>query len=33
VLVIFDSPCDAVNAVTQLTREMVKAGLPIAHAG
>jgi adenylate cyclase len=33
VLLLFDSPCDAVHGVTELTREMVKAGLPVAHAG
>lgn len=33
VLLLFESPCDAVHAVTDLTRAMVKAGLPIAHAG
>jgi class 3 adenylate cyclase len=33
VLLLFDGPCVAIDAVTDLTREMVKAGLPAAHAG
>jgi len=33
VLLLFESPCDGVGAVAELSREMVKAGLPMAHAG
>ena len=33
VLMLFPSPCDAIHAVAQLSREMVKAGMPAAHAG
>lgn len=33
VLLLFDGPCVAIDAVVDLTREMVKAGLPAAHAG
>lgn len=33
VLLLFEMPCDAVGAVAELSREMVKAGLPTAHAG
>lgn len=33
VLLLFDSPCVAVEAVAELTRLMVRAGLPAAHAG
>jgi adenylate cyclase len=33
VLLLFDGPCVAIEAVTDMTREMVKAGLPAAHAG
>jgi adenylate cyclase len=33
VLMLYDSPCVAVEAVVELTRSMVKAGLPAAHAG
>jgi adenylate cyclase len=33
VLLLFDSPCVAIDAVVDLTRAMVKAGLPAAHAG
>jgi class 3 adenylate cyclase len=33
VLLVFDSPCVAVDAVAELTRLMVRAGLPVAHAG
>jgi adenylate cyclase len=33
VLMLFDSPCVAVDAVVDLTRAMVKAGLPAAHSG
>jgi adenylate cyclase len=33
VLLLFDSPCVAVDAVAELTRLMVRAGLPAAHAG
>jgi class 3 adenylate cyclase len=33
VLLLFDSPCIAVEAVAELTRLMVRAGLPAAHAG
>jgi class 3 adenylate cyclase len=33
VLLLFESPCDGVGAVAELSREMVKAGLPTAHAG
>jgi class 3 adenylate cyclase len=33
VLMLFASPCAAVEAVVELTRTMVKAGLPAAHAG
>jgi class 3 adenylate cyclase len=33
VLLVFDSPCVAVEAVAELTRLMVRAGLPAAHAG
>ena len=33
VLLLFDSPCEAVEAVAELTRLMVRAGLPAAHAG
>lgn len=33
VLLLFDAPCVAIEAVVELTRSMVKAGLPAAHAG
>jgi adenylate cyclase len=33
VLLLFNSPCIAVEAVAELTRLMVRAGLPAAHAG
>jgi class 3 adenylate cyclase len=33
VLLLFDGPCVAIDAVVDLTRTMVKAGLPAAHAG
>jgi len=33
VLLVFDSPCVAVEAVAELTRLMVRAGLPAVHAG
>jgi adenylate cyclase len=33
VLLLFDAPCDAIEAVVELSRAMVKAGLPAAHAG
>jgi adenylate cyclase len=33
VLLLFDGPCVAIDAVVELTRAMVKAGLPAAHAG
>jgi adenylate cyclase len=33
VLLVFDSPCVAVEAVAELTRLMVRASLPAAHAG
>ncbi len=33
VLLLFESPCDGVGAVAELSREMVKADLPMAHAG
>jgi class 3 adenylate cyclase len=33
VLLLFESPCTAIAAVAELTRAMVKAGLPAAHAG
>jgi adenylate cyclase len=33
VLLLFESPCQAVEAVVELARGMVKAGLPVAHAG
>jgi len=33
VLMLFESPCVAVEAVVELTRSMLKAGLPAAHAG
>lgn len=33
VLLLFDGPCVAIDAVVDLTRSMVKAGLPAAHAG
>jgi len=33
VLLVFDSPCVAVEAVAELSRLMVRAGLPAAHAG
>jgi adenylate cyclase len=33
VLLLFESPCVAVEAVVELTRSMVKASLPAAHAG
>ncbi|HYK96255.1 MAG TPA: adenylate/guanylate cyclase domain-containing protein [Candidatus Dormibacteraeota bacterium] len=33
VLMLFEAPCVAVEAVVELTRSMVKAGLPAAHAG
>jgi class 3 adenylate cyclase len=33
VLLLFDSPCAGVEAVVDLSRLMVKAGLPVAHAG
>ena len=33
VLLLFESPCVAIEAVVELTRTMVKAGLPAAHAG
>jgi adenylate cyclase len=33
VLLLFESPCDGVGAVAELAREMVKADLPMAHAG
>jgi adenylate cyclase len=33
VLLLFDAPCVAIEAVVDLTRSMVKAGLPAAHAG
>jgi len=33
VLLLFDSPCVAVEAVSELTRLMLRAGLPAAHAG
>lgn len=33
VLLLFAGPCVAIEAVVELTREMVKAGLPVAHAG
>jgi adenylate cyclase len=33
VLMLFETPCVAVEAVVELTRSMVKAGLPAAHAG
>lgn len=33
VLLLFDSPCAGVEAVADLSRLMVKAGLPVAHAG
>ena len=33
VLLLFDSPCTAIEAVAELTRLMVRAGLPAAHAG
>jgi adenylate cyclase len=33
VLMLFPAPCDAIQAVAQLSREMVKAGMPAAHAG
>jgi len=33
VLLLFDSPCSAIETVAELAREMLKAGLPAAHAG
>ncbi len=33
VLLLFDAPCAAIEAVTDLSRLMVRAGLPAAHAG
>lgn len=33
VLLLFEGPCVAIDAVVDLTRSMVKAGLPAAHAG
>jgi adenylate cyclase len=33
VLMLFDGPCVAIDAVVELTRRMVRAGLPAAHAG
>jgi adenylate cyclase len=33
VLMLFDRPCAAVNAVVDLNRAMVRAGLPAAHSG
>lgn len=33
VLLLFESPCVAVEAVVELSRSMVKAGLPASHAG
>jgi adenylate cyclase len=33
VLLLFDAPCVAIEAVVDLTRSMVTAGLPAAHAG
>jgi adenylate cyclase len=33
VLMLFPSPCDAIHAVADLSREMVKAGMPAAHGG
>lgn len=33
VLLLFESPCVAVEAVVELSRAMVKAGLPASHAG
>lgn len=33
VLLLFESPCVAMEAVVELTRSMVKSGLPAAHAG
>lgn len=33
VLMLFEAPCSAVHAVVDLTRAMVRAGLPAAHAG
>jgi adenylate cyclase len=33
VLLLFESPCVAIEAVVELTRAMVKSGLPAAHAG
>lgn len=33
VLLVFDSPCVAIEAVAELNRLMVRAGLPVAHAG